>query len=543
MPDALASRRLRRAGLAALALAFVAAYAPFAAVHMDLARDVWIARRLLDGAEFPLSGPVLAGTIHLGPIWYYVLAAALALGHGWLGAIVVLLALASLEFPLAYLAGKAAVDRRAGLLWAAGLAVPSWSSFEPLLPLHFVFSSALDLAFAVCALRYAKRPRRKYLVAMALGVVLALHAHPANAGLFWVLGALAAWSLRRGACSARDCAVAIAVGAVPLLPYLVWDAAHGFADLSAGLAFVGDPARRGGAARIVPTLVQSAIGGTYYWFRSVLAWPIAAAAAATAVIGALEAAGVAGALLALRRRDRRRLVVAAFAAAAATLLTIALIRASTPFYMTTPLRVLALGIVACGLALLGESAPARLVRRLFAGVALAAGVVAALAVDAHQRRGDLPFAFLPIFDVAAPPQPAAPLALKPAYAMAASGRFLCRAAPAGVHGLLAQQLVHDYGIEMRLRCGSADVRLGGDDADRRHWIGLSRALLARVGVEPSLHVGPLGLLPAKPVASASVAASALPQEPLYPALQPRLDDAALRRFRVALAPHEHLAVT
>jgi len=32
-------------------------------------------RRLLRGEEFPLEGPLLAGTTHLGPVWYYLLAA------------------------------------------------------------------------------------------------------------------------------------------------------------------------------------------------------------------------------------------------------------------------------------------------------------------------------------------------------------------------------------------------------------------------------------------------------------------------------------
>ena len=40
---------------------------PYAAAHMDLARDMFVAWRLLHGQAFPLEGPILAGTIHLGP--------------------------------------------------------------------------------------------------------------------------------------------------------------------------------------------------------------------------------------------------------------------------------------------------------------------------------------------------------------------------------------------------------------------------------------------------------------------------------------------
>ena len=50
-----------------------AARIAYAAVHMDLARDMFIAWRSLHGEALPLSGPVLAGAIHLGPAWYWLL--------------------------------------------------------------------------------------------------------------------------------------------------------------------------------------------------------------------------------------------------------------------------------------------------------------------------------------------------------------------------------------------------------------------------------------------------------------------------------------
>ena len=183
--------------------------------------------------------PVLAGAIHLGPVWYWLLTALLAIGRSWSGTMLLLGLLAGAQFPLAYLTGKELHSRRAGALWALGLLVPAWSAFEWALPLHYLLSSTCVLAFALCAARYWRRPRRRYLVGVALFFVLALHAHPANAGLAFVGLALLVWALRNRHCGWRDCALAAAVGLLPLLPYFAWDAAHGFADLASALRFVG----------------------------------------------------------------------------------------------------------------------------------------------------------------------------------------------------------------------------------------------------------------------------------------------------------------
>jgi len=80
------SRPARRALLLALLVLFLL-WIPYVGTHIDLARDMFVAHRLLAGQEFPLAGPILAATIHLGPIWYYLLAGALALGGSWIGAI------------------------------------------------------------------------------------------------------------------------------------------------------------------------------------------------------------------------------------------------------------------------------------------------------------------------------------------------------------------------------------------------------------------------------------------------------------------------
>ena len=512
----------------------------YAGVHMDLARDMFIAWRTLHGGGVPLSGPVLAGTIHLGPVWYWLLTLLLALGRGWQGAMLLLGLLAGMQYPLAYLAGKELHSRRAGMLWACALLIPSWSTFEWTLPLHYLLSSTCVLAFVLCAARYWRRPQLRYLVGTALAFVLCLHAHPANAGLAWVGLALLVWAMRSGNCRPRDVLIAAAVALLPLLPYLAWDAAHDFADLRAGAHYLGSGEHTGHLRAAGSLLIATASGGAGYWFASMLKWSALAAALATLTIGAVGIIGLAGAAAALRSASTRQLMVVAFGSATAILLTTALLRDMTPYYMTTALRVLLVGIASIGLAALGRRALATSVQALAVAVSVASFAVCATAAAHLQKHGDWPFTFFPLFNVGEAPQPTTPLLLMPAYGVGDSGKFLCALNAPTAHGVLAQYLLHGYAIDMRLACGRSDVKLGGSDADRQHWLGLSRALLARSGVRPERRLGSIALVSAQPQSAGP--AIDPPSLPVYPAYQPKPDPGE-RVVRFALGSKRHIAVS
>ena len=541
MSSNLHRQRVWRA-LALLAIVLVsAARMPYAAVHMDLARDMFIAWRTLHGESLPMNGPVLAGAIHLGPVWYWLLTGLLAAGRGWFGTLLLLGLLAGAQFPLAYLTGKELHSRRAGALWAVGLLVPGWSAFEWLLPLHYLLSSTCVLGFALCAARYWRRPRRRYLVGVALSFVLALHAHPANAGLVFVGLALLVWALRGRHCSWRDFAVAASIGLLPLLPYLVWDAAGGFADIRSGLQFVGGE-HTGHFSAIWPLLTATALGGTRYWFAVMLGWPASAATAVAAAIALCGLAGLAGAIAAVVARPTRAAALALFGAAAAILITIALLRDMTPYYMTTPLRVALAGIVAVGLATLGRGIAATVAQAASVLCAAVAFVVCASASVHWQKHGDLPFNFIPLFVVTEAPQPTAPLLLMPSFGVAASGAFLCAQPAPSAHGVLAQYLLHGYAVDMRLACGRGDVKLGGDDAARTHWLGLSRTMFAQLGVAAQRRIGSIGVVTVHPHSPGpAIDPPALPVYPAYlPAFSPSGQE---RRLRIECGADRHLAVS
>jgi hypothetical protein len=263
-----AMRRRRLLALAALMAAYLLVL-PYAATHLDLARDVYVALRLARGEEMPLQGPVLAGTLHLGPVWYYALAAPIALGAGWLAVVAVVALVGALQFPLAYLAGKALHSRLAGMLWAGLLLLPSWSTFESLFPEHTQWTATFTLAAIVAALRFERTSRPRYFVGLALACVLAVHAHPSAAGLALIGGAMLALGLRRGVLRPRTIAVAVAVAALPFAPLLVDQISRGFTVVGAAATYLGGEQARLDPAVIPSLLAQSLLGGLAYWFGDV----------------------------------------------------------------------------------------------------------------------------------------------------------------------------------------------------------------------------------------------------------------------------------
>ena len=529
-------RTLALASLVALLLARI----PYLAAHEDLGRDMFIAWRLLRGEEFPLEGPLLAGTTHLGPIWYYVLAALQFIGRSWYGTMVGLGALASLQIPLAYLAGKELHSRRAGLLWAVGLIVPSWTTFEWMLPLHPTLTAPCVLAFLLCCLRFWRGGERRYFYGMALAFTLALHAHPSNLSLIWpgLFALLAAdrSKLRRG-----DFLFAPMVVLLPLLPFLYADALRGFADLQHAQTYLGDRGSTGTPLALGALLPAIIGGGTRFYFVTVMGWSAQGASIATAALLLGGTFGIVGLVRILRDARTRRVGVCAIGVTALMLLTVACLRAMTPYYMTTAPRIMLAGLVALGLAGLGESRRAHVARVYAVAIAVLACVASLYGNARVEMRGSWPFAWLPTFDVKSAPTEIEPLLLTPAYAMGASGRFLCAQSAPSLHGTYASQVLHNYAMDMRMACARADVHLGGDEAQRSHWIGLSRAMFAQIGVQPMQRIGPIGLMPAHPHSAGPPVM--VPDWAQYPVYQPRPQTPSMHRISVLMNGDERLAVS
>jgi hypothetical protein len=512
--------RLARQGVLLLLVALMVARAPYAARTMDFSRDVFIAQRILHGEAFPLIGPIFADSFHLGPIWDYVLALILASSGGsWNGTVCILGILIATQIPLAYLAGKALDGRRTGLLWACVLALPSWDTFESVFPSHPSLATPLLLAFVLCAIRQWRKPATRHLLGMALSFVLALHAHPSSISLTWLAIPVVAQSGRHGNLRVRDVALAILIVAIPVLPFLILDATHGFMDVNA----IGHYTTTINPYRALidawPVLRAVTADGTLYWLGTMIGSHgsvMHVICIGLALGGTLAIGGAARSLLDSRARPLMLLALAMVAAV--TLFTTA-IRDITPFYMTSPLHVVACGAIALALAGLGRATWAVGLRGGLIVFALVIAATANVGIARFQTRGALPFAWFPLMDVKHPAEPTVPVLMTPAYAMAASGRFLCDQRAASIHGGYANQLLLNYSIEMRLACGRDDVRIGGSDPARDHWLGLSRAMFAELDVDPARRIGSMGLVPARPVdAGRELAVAHEPRYPAYPSM-------------------------
>lgn len=536
-------RRLPRAGLWLIAALLIVQLlrVPYAATHLDFARDLFVAWRFLHGEEVPLAGPVLAGTLHLGPAWYWLLAALLGMTRSWLGVVLLLGLLSATQVLLAWRVGRALHSERAGLLWAALLALPAWSSFEWMLPQHYVLTTPLVLAFLLCAVRFVQHGGGGAFAGMALSLVLAVHAHPSSIGLAWLALGVFAHALWQRRLRWTAFAGAVALGLLPLLPYLLWSAQNDFADFHAGGAYLSDGRSTGTPATALPLLYQATLGGLHYWLDSLLGWPSWALLALQCVLGALLLAAGAGLLQLYRDPARRPLLWLALAAVAAIALTTALIRSATPYYMTTPLRVVGLGALALGLAQLQWRAFAPWLRRFAIGLALGLNLVCTVAAARFLVAGNWPFDFQALFNVVGARAEPAPLLLLPAYAMRASGEFLCSEPAASVHGAYARHLLYDYAMETRLSCARSDVQVGGADPARRHWLGLSRQLARQAGLAPDRRIGSLAVFPVRRVLAGD--AFAMPAQPVYPVHLPVVNPAQPRRYALRLAAGERLAVS
>lgn len=531
------TRTARAALLAAMALAWVAMF-PFAVLHADLARDLLVARGMLDGAPWPLLGPVLAGGLHLGPAWYWLLGGLQAIGLGWPGTLAVIALLGATQFPLAYLAGKALHSRGAGLLWATLLLLPSWSTFEAVFPQHPTLTASAMLAAICFALRFVRRVRGRDAVACAFACTIAVHAHPSAAGLAVMGLLLAAWGSYRGALRAPHIALCALAALAPFVP-LLWAQWTGRFDSIGALSdYLASPQADASLAR-APALAWAAwAGGSAYWIEHLQG---AGARAVLVLLALLGAAGVVGFVGALREPGFRARGLVALAVAMVLVLVVVLLRSHTPYYMVAAIRVPLLGLLAVGLATLAAVRPLRLLLQLAVSVlGFQCWVVATTA--AGQARGTLSFALLPLGDVTAPALPPRPMPVLPAWALVRDARFACAHAPLVAHGAWASLGLNLYAVGPRLYCPADAVAFGGVDPTAAHWIGLPRGLWQAIGRSPAHVVGGLGMAPVRRVLGAAPPRSAATAK-VYPPLAPA--EGALQRvvLAVALAAEEHLAIS
>jgi hypothetical protein len=536
-----ATHRLAVAAFMAVSIAS----AIFGASGYDTARDVAEAYAIRHGQSFPLHGPLLGGAVHLGPLWFYLLALPLAVHESWLAVALFVAALCSLQFPLAYAAGRRLLDRRFGLLWCAMLALPGWGTFALVGFGHVSAVGVTTLLVVYALVRLAQERRPAWLALAAFAWMLALHAHPATAPLALPIAVVAARTLRDRGALARWGLIAAAVAALPLAPLALehWTspavAPERPGDYVAGSVHLANLAN-------VPALLYGVlVRGPRVIANAFFAWLPGLPGLVLGIVVALEAIALAG--LAAACTARRALCAAALALVAVVAVATAVARPATPFYLTFALLTPLAGALALGLhrgcALAGARAP--LAAAAFAAMLLALHAGSAVGIARAIVSGSVAMPVAPRLDVkrddAVPPRGELWL---PAYAVGESGRFLCaRTTPVVVHGTYAYLEDAYFGLDYRLVCGARDVRLlGAAPARGTPVVGLARPLWAALGWRPAHAFAGLGVAPVASVIAPRTG-RAVPDGLTYPPYTIPAGPARPQRLAATLAGDVALVVS
>jgi hypothetical protein len=400
---------------------------------------------------------------------------------------------ASLKFPLALACGRHLIDRRFGLLWAACLALPGWSSFEQLIFFNPNATAACVLLALWLCLRARERGPGPW-SALALGVAIAacVHMHPTSAPVALLAIPFLRATAERGRRWRHAALVALGF-ALPFTPYLVSQLLGSMADLAGAEGYLRDQVRLSNL--LAAPVVAWAFGRGPQVIGSIV-WPgVSVAGAILAVALALPLAGLA--LLKGAAVGERRVLAMGLGASAILLAWIALLRPTTPVYFVFALAPAWAGSQALGaLALVRRTRPA--VATAVVGVAafgLQVCTVALIASNVRNGEGKVPSQVLDIRE-------RVPLhwyqqTWFPAYARGALGRFACADPGMVMHGHLAFVWDRSVGVDALMSCGSPlDVRLIGRDPDRTHWVGVSTDFWRRLPGAGGCRIGSLVLVPA-----------------------------------------------
>jgi hypothetical protein len=466
------------------------------AAGYDTTRDVAQAFAIRQFAAFPLHGPMFASSLHLGPLWFYVLALPLFVQQSWLSVALFVPALASLQFPLAYAAGRRLADRGLGLLWCAALALPGWGSFELVGFAHTNVVPACTMLVLYTLVRLTQERRPGWLACAAAAMSLAVHAHPSTVVLLPIVAVVAVVSLRDAGVLAWWGAVALAIALVPFAPLVLEHFVAPSALLRQSGDYVEGMVRLANIANLPALLDGILVRGPHVVAAAFFAWAPGAGAIVCVATLAVEGAAVAGLVIAVWQR--RKLAVVALAIAAAFTVAIAWIRPVTPFYMTYVLLPPLAAAGAVGLhtlcAKVGTRAAAALVGMLLALYVATVGAIARTIVSGHVA---MPIASR--MDVKQDdPSPALPEPWFPAYAVDASGALICaHRGPVVLHGTYAFLEDMYLGLDHRLHCGARDVALlGAMPSDATHLVGLAAPLWTALGARPRMLLGGVGVVPA-----------------------------------------------
>ena len=480
-----------------LTATYVAGYG-FSAAVPDTTRDVFAAYEISKGHWLPLEGPIYGGAIHLGPIWYYLLAIPLFIVRSWVAVVLFAGAIASLKFWLAYLCGRRLLDRNFALIWASCLALPGWTTLEQvtLFNPNLTEAAVLAVLFLNITLWQRYSPSVVFILGVACG--FAVHSHPTTL-VALPLSLVSAVLASPHPARLRTTIIFLGGCALLFLPYASSQVHSGFADLGRAGDYISGNVSLSQLFNAPAILYAALIAGPLqigsYLLHPSTVWVY------NVVFAAVGAASLIGVIRGVFMAPHRPLLIGIAVVVCVLTVEVAFLRAKTPFYFVYTLIPFLSALTALGLWHFGHILR---LRSLSLGVAIVAVstqllIVSCLSVAMQNGVGT----FSDISDIVKSTKSAPYTDIWfPAYAHDARGDFFCAHGDRiSVHGPLAYLLERNLNVDALIRCDrNPSLELSGEiPRDRLHVTGLPRIFWEALHAMPTCWLGPIGITHASQV--------------------------------------------
>ena len=509
----------------------------------DTNRDLFFAEQIAAGAHFPLSGPVINGMLHLGPLWYYILGFMVWLIPNAAAVTGAMTAMSSLQFPLAYYVGRRFASAREGLLFALALALPGLMNMSFASLTHPIVVASAFLFSVVAAANYREIPDARRAACFGVACTLMAMAHPT---LMSIAAFLLVWAAMRTR-GIRDlivhgCIVALLV-MISLAPMVYEQWQHGFVDAATTTKYAQSDWSFPSLIKATQLVFAIVVNGPKYVTRFWLELKPAYAHMLFAIYFTIFLAGVVGLILRLKNEpDRRGLIVLLISLLIGQAVFLCAIRALMPPWMVNSEFVLIAALLAIGLE--WYCARGRILRT---GVAVALCITTLWTFDVYRVLASGPLDHTEInpspgkygmMDIRDYEKTSGHyrLARIPFRQLFAIGAPLCE--PTTLYGHYAYLVDFTYAVSAIAKCGTTStVQFGGAlQPQRKALIGLHKSVWDAIGFKPLDSIGVMGI-------TTPLAAWHSP-DPLNPLLPPAMNyphgiDAITQTFLVrGAAPSE-----
>ena len=471
-------------------------------VSIDVARDLYWGQRIVLGEALPSIGPPIGTITLLGPVWYYLVAAVLAVSGSLTVYFLLMGCLVASKFALAYVVGKRWLGPAFGVSLAVAAAVPGVASYQLLGIGHPWFVEAALWWAAWCGLRLFDAPdQTRWAIGLGLAAALALHAHPTAVLLLpWALVVIVTLPSRH---RWRALIVSGLAAFAVFSPWLLGTvfpalAAHGAADNAVGPSGIGGSIA--GVSGIAPNVLWMQAKNI---FDSLLRDSMMGSRLASLVWAAVLISTLIGIVMAGMTARLRRTLIGSLLSLGWTVAAVALLRNHTPFYMLfVALVPLSVVFAVAWVALLEGQTLWRRALWIFVIVAVVAlHLVVAAGLIRIAGLGQVN-SYLPLHsdmqDVSTTAHRESVLASTTRDALA---RWLCaQTVVVSLHGDIASAFDVGLHIETDLACRQ---QRRSDNVGGRHqpYVGLPISVWKQAGVQPTEVIGAYGLASANRVFS------------------------------------------